>query len=124
MHNFVPFLGVVTDWALIGHIAVAQVENKKTSETTMFLQESGLGGGVGFSGDFLGTIVCFLVFFVFLGGDCYSVVLLCFGVCCCWCCCCCRCCLFVVVVVVDLLLLICCCWFVVVDLLLLLLICC
>ena len=45
MPSFVPVFLVVTNWALMVHVVVAQVDPpKNSSETTSFLQESGFGG--------------------------------------------------------------------------------
>ena len=103
-----PCFCVVTMLALIGHIVVAQVDNKKQTlkkhslKPVFFCRNLGLGG-FGFNENFLGT-------FVFLGGGGYFF---------CSCCSCCLCsCYFVVFVMFWCLFLLCCCLFVAVYLLL------
>ena len=87
MPDFVPIFGVVTNWALIGHIVVAQVENEKKN---IICKNLGLGA--------LGSMRTFghLCVYCFLGGRlCFSsffVVVYCFA-------------LFCIVVALDVLLL-------------------
>ena len=124
-----------TNWALIGHIVVAQVETKQILlKPRFFLKESGFWGfwvqwgllghlyilsvrGVGLSSSFC-CRSCYSVVFVLFWCSVlfccrfFVVVSLLLFLCCCWISCCCG--WFVVVVVDILLFLIICCWFVVV----------